>query len=381
MADILDVITTRKSIRRYKPDPVPEEMINKILEAARWALPVRTINLGDLLSSVILKQKNKIGRLARIGSGSRMTAWYCLGDMQERFTKIEDPVRRAEVLRFMYSGEVSEFAKNAPLIIAVIGTLMEGSIDVPYDLSAAIENMLLEAHSIGLGACWVHGPVATTRDAKKFKEILDIPTGMGEYKVIAYVAFGWPAEERKHPRPKKSLDELVYWRNSEGRKGLIMNKMQYCNDLMVRMEELFYHELSDCAPFKVELVGVDFIQSREIKGDSTEGIIQSCIREIKEAGLVKEIEYNISGMRIKLELRMKDCVHLPKEARLRRSGVKPYICPIANMILDQLIEKLGYETTYIARMDIDEETGECKVCSAIYENEEQIGKVCNWHEG
>jgi hypothetical protein len=34
---------------------------------------------------------------------------------------------------------------------------------------------------------------------------------MGEYKVIAYVAIGWPKEQRKHPRPKKPLEELVYW--------------------------------------------------------------------------------------------------------------------------------------------------------------------------
>jgi nitroreductase len=211
MGDIIDVLVSRKSIRRYKPDPVPDEMIDKILEAARWAptgenyQPWRFIVIRDQ------KTKDKIGRLAKIGSGSRMTAWYCLGDMQERFTKIEDPVKRAEVLRFMYSGEVSEFARYAPVVIAVIGTLMEGSVDVPYDLSAAIENILLEAHSLGLGACWVHGPVASTRHAKQFKEILKIPTGMGEYKVIAYVAIGWPKEQRKHPRPKLPLEDLVYW--------------------------------------------------------------------------------------------------------------------------------------------------------------------------
>lgn len=211
MGDIIDVITTRKSIRRYKPDPVPDEMIDKILEAARWAptgenyQPWRFIVIRDP------ETRNKIGRLAKIGSGSRMTAWYCLGEMQERFEKIKDPVKRAEVLRFMYSGEVSEFARHAPLVIAIIGTLKEGSVDVPYDLSAAIENILLEAHSLGLGACWVHGPAATTRDAKKFKEILKIPKGMGEYKVIAYVAIGWPKEQRKHPRPKKSLQDLVFW--------------------------------------------------------------------------------------------------------------------------------------------------------------------------
>ena len=211
MGDILDVLMSRKSIRRYKPDPVPDEMIDKILEAARWAptgenyQPWRFIVIRDT------ETKNRIGSLARLGSGSRMTTWYCLGEMQERFTKIEDPVKRAEVLRFMYSGEVSEFAKHAPLVIAVIGTLMEGSVDVPYDLSAAIENILLEAHSLGLGACWVHGPVASTRDAKKFKEILKIPTGMGEYKVIAYIAIGWPKEQRKHPRPKLPLEDMVFW--------------------------------------------------------------------------------------------------------------------------------------------------------------------------
>jgi len=211
MPDIIDVIVSRKSIRRYKPDPVPDHMIDKILEAARWAptgenyQPWRFIVVRDP------ETKDKIGDLAKIGSGSRMTAWYSQGHMQKRFESIQDPQKRADVLRFMYSGQVSEFARHAPLVIAVIGSLMEGSVDVPYDLSAAIENMLLEAHSLGLGACWVHGPVATTRDAKKFKEILGIPTGMGEYKVIAYVAVGWPAEDRKHPRPKTPLDQMVYW--------------------------------------------------------------------------------------------------------------------------------------------------------------------------
>jgi nitroreductase len=211
MPDILDVLTSRKSIRRYKPDPVPDEMIDKILEAARWAptgenyQPWRFIVIRDQ------ETRNKIGDLSKLGSGKRMTAWYCMGTMQKRFEKIEDPQKRAEVLRFMYSGEVSEFSKQAPVIIAVIGDLKIGSVDVPYDLCAAAENILLEAHSLGLGACWVHGPVAATRDANKFKEILGIPTGMNEYKVICYIAIGWPKEQRKHPRPKYPLEDLVYW--------------------------------------------------------------------------------------------------------------------------------------------------------------------------
>lgn len=211
MGDILDVISSRKSIRRFKPDPVPEEMIDKVLEAARWAPTGENYQPWRFVVVTDQETRNKIGDLAKVGSGSRMTAWYCLGHMQERFEKIEDPVKRAEVLRFMYSGEVSEFAKVAPVVIAVLGNLRVGSVDVPYDLSAAIENILLEAHSLGLGGCWVHGPVASSRDAIKFKKILHIPTEMSAYKVIAYVAIGWALEQRKHPRPKLPLRELVFW--------------------------------------------------------------------------------------------------------------------------------------------------------------------------
>jgi hypothetical protein len=77
---------------------------------------------------------------------------------------------------------------------------------------------------------------------------------------------------------------------------------------------------------------------------------------------------------------MKDCCHLPKEIKLKQNGVKPYICPIANMVLDQLIEKLNFETVYLANIEIDEKAGECRLWSAIYEDEGQIGEVCNWHE-
>ena len=211
MDDILHVIKTRKSIRRYKPDPIPDELLDKVLEAARWAATGENYQPWRFIVIRNPETKKKIGDLARLGSGSRMTAWHCLGEMQERFEGIQDPVKKAEVLRFMYSGEVSEFAKQAPVIIAIIGTLMEGSVDVPYDLSACLENMLLEAHSLGLGACWVHGPAVYPRVVHRLKELLKIPVGMSDYKVLAIVSFGWPAEARKHPRPKKPAEEIVFW--------------------------------------------------------------------------------------------------------------------------------------------------------------------------
>ena len=159
-----------------------------------------------------------------------------------------------------------------------------------------------------------------------------------------------------------------------------MNNTEYMNDMLVRLEELLFHELSGCAAWKVELVGVDFIQAKKIQGSTSKEVIENCIEEIVVAGLVKEMNYVIGGQGVKLELSMKDCMHLPKERKLKKDGVKPYVCPITNMIQDQLIEKLNYDTTYLAELRIDEKTGQCWSRSAIYENETKIGCVCNWNE-
>ena len=157
-----------------------------------------------------------------------------------------------------------------------------------------------------------------------------------------------------------------------------MDKLDYCNNMLVRLEELLYHELSGCAAWKGELVGVDFIQAKNIQGSNEDEVMAHCIKEIIAGGLVEKMDYSIAGEGILLSLSIKGCVHLPKEIRLKKNGIKPYICPIANMLLDQLIEKLSYETTYLARLDIDEKTGGCTVKCAIYKTPDKIGLVSDW---
>lgn len=159
-----------------------------------------------------------------------------------------------------------------------------------------------------------------------------------------------------------------------------MDKMAYCNDLMARIEELFFHELSDCAGWKTEFIGVDFIRAKKIKGNSRETIIENCLREITKAGLAEEASYAIAGKDILLCLNVKGCVHLGKEARLKERGIRVYNCIIANMITDQLVEKLNYETTYIAGIDVDKKKGLCQLKIAIYATPEKIGCVSNWAE-
>ena len=211
MADILDIITSRKSIRRYTADPIPDEMIDKILEAGRWAPTGHNYQPWRFIVVKNPETKKTIGRMCKIATGSRETAYYGMGVLQPRFASIEDKGKRDHVMKIMYTGQVSEFAGNAAAIIVVLGTMLGGELNVPYDLAACMENMILEAHSLGIGTCWVHAPVGATRDAIKFKKLLKIPAGMGEYKVLACLSLGWPLEERKHPRPKLPLEELVYY--------------------------------------------------------------------------------------------------------------------------------------------------------------------------
>jgi hypothetical protein len=159
-----------------------------------------------------------------------------------------------------------------------------------------------------------------------------------------------------------------------------MDRTEYFNDMIYRLEELLYHELSGMAAWKVEFVGTDFIQSKEIKGDNEEEIVKNTIKEIVNAGLVKEMSYAIGGKGVLLRLTMEECIHLPKEIKLKKDKIEPFVCPMTYMVLDQLIEKLGYETTYLADLDIDENTGKCTATCAIYETPEKIGLVCDWSE-
>ncbi len=212
MGDILDVIVSRRSIRQYTADPIPDELLGKVLEVARWAPTGHSDQPWKLIVVKDPETKKKIGRLQRLAVGTRETAYYGIGARQvPRIQAIKDPEQKAAALKMTYASRESQFLGNAPVLIVVLGSMLAGELNVPYDLAACMENMILEAHSLGIGTCWVHAPVAATRDALKFKKLLKIPTGMGEYKVLAILPLGWPKEGQPPPRPKKPLQEIVYW--------------------------------------------------------------------------------------------------------------------------------------------------------------------------
>lgn len=200
----MKIIQDRRSIREYADKPVSEEHLKMILEAARLApsgenaQPWRFIIVKDPTT------RKKLGAIAGGGSGRRFTAEFVTKKMQERFASLEDEAKKKAVFEKLTSGRVSAFLANAPVSIVVCGK--KDVWDLPYDTSAAIENMLLMVTALGLGACWVIAPCIDIRDEERLKDLLAVPEG---FKVISIIAVGHPTRPHR-PRPRIPLVELVY---------------------------------------------------------------------------------------------------------------------------------------------------------------------------
>lgn len=157
-----------------------------------------------------------------------------------------------------------------------------------------------------------------------------------------------------------------------------MDTIKYCNELVARLEELMYQELSGMAYWKCEFVGADFIRAHNIEGKTVPEIVESCAKVMKDEGLVSDVSYKTGENGVMLKLTVKGCVHHGKEAHVKNEGVKPYICPIANMVLDQIHDKLKYETSYLTKIAIDPENNRCLLYMALYETGDKIGCVSDW---
>ena len=157
-----------------------------------------------------------------------------------------------------------------------------------------------------------------------------------------------------------------------------MDYIKYCNELLSRLETIAYHELSGMIHWKCEYVGVDFIRSKQIKGNTVDEIVESCSKEIAAAGIASDITHKVGKDGIMLKLSVQGCVHHPKEAQTKAEGVAPYLCPIANMVLDQIHAKLKYTTSYLAKLGIDPENNRCLIYMALYETPDKIGQVSDW---
>ena len=200
----MKIIQDRRSIREFSDEAVSDEDLGLILEAARQAPSGENAQPWRFIIVKDEAMRKKMGAIAGGGSGRRFTAEFVTQKMQERFTNLQDEEKRQKVFKKLTSGQVSAFMADAPINIVVCGK--KDVWDMPYDTSAAIENILLMVTALGLGACWVIAPCIDIRDEERIKALLGIPEG---FKAVSILSLGHPTRPHK-PRPRLPISELVF---------------------------------------------------------------------------------------------------------------------------------------------------------------------------
>jgi nitroreductase len=164
--EFYDVIKKRKSIRKYKPDPVPKDVLDRILEAGRIAPSAKNIQPWRF---IVVKDKETKKRVAQACRGQN---WMADADV----------ILVACILNDIAWGRMGGYMSSGPV-----------------DLAIAVDHMILAAANEGLGTCWIGAFVEA--DVKK---ILNVPE---KVTVIALTPIGYPAEEAKD-RGRKPESEI-----------------------------------------------------------------------------------------------------------------------------------------------------------------------------
>ncbi|RLC34345.1 MAG: nitroreductase [Candidatus Nealsonbacteria bacterium] len=162
--EVFKAIQNRYSVRSYRPTPVPEEKLQKVLESARLA-----------------------------PSAHNAQGW--------KFIVVRDAEKREALAEAAGQG----FIAQAPVVIAAVGLepehfLRSGNPTYAIDLAIAVDHMTLVATEEGLGTCWIGA-----FSQEEVKKILNIPKNC---KVAVLLPLGFPAD---NPRSKtrKPLKEII----------------------------------------------------------------------------------------------------------------------------------------------------------------------------
>jgi len=158
---LMDILTQRRSVRRFTTQPVEREKLDLLLEAARWA-----------------------------PSAGNSQPW--------QFLAITQP-RTIRTLKMFMPGVMGNIKEVPALLGICLDTRRRGELSL-YDLGCALQNILLCAHALGLGACAIGG-----FDGRQVKELLELPE---ESELCLLVTLGYPAGEVKTPS-RRPLDELI----------------------------------------------------------------------------------------------------------------------------------------------------------------------------
>jgi nitroreductase len=184
--DFIELVLQRRSIRKYKPDPVPDEKLKYVLEAARIAPSWGNRQCWQYLIVTDEALRKKI--IARASPPSPSA--------EGRPVRPRDWIAQAPIIIVGCADPTKSGNK-------------EGKEYYLLDMGISMEHLILAAAEQGLGTCWIGGGF----DETVVKEALRIPP---EIRVVALTPLGYP-DEVTEPRPRKTMEEMTrsnYWKES-----------------------------------------------------------------------------------------------------------------------------------------------------------------------
>lgn len=170
MSEVINNMKTRRSIRKYKPDMIPEDVLNRIIEAGTYA----ATGMGKQ-SPIIIAVTNK--------------------EIRDKFSKMN-----AEIM-----GVDSDPFYGAPVVLIVLADKARPT--YVYDGSLVMGNLMLAAHAEGIGSCWIHRAKEEFESAegKAFLKSLGIE---GDYEGIGHCVLGYTDGEE--PKAMSRKENYVY---------------------------------------------------------------------------------------------------------------------------------------------------------------------------
>lgn len=174
--DLEESIYKRRTIRRFKPDPISLETLRKLVDYARVAPVARNVQALEYIIVNNAEMKEKLFPLVRWANS--------LPEDQRTPEKGREPTAYVLVL-------VNKKIKNA---------------FVDFDVGAAVENILLGAISFGIGTCWM-----AAIDYKRIRDLFEIPE---DYDLKQVISLGYSDEESVM---EPYTDSYKYWKDSDGK--------------------------------------------------------------------------------------------------------------------------------------------------------------------
>jgi coenzyme F420-0:L-glutamate ligase / coenzyme F420-1:gamma-L-glutamate ligase len=193
---LLALMRGRRSIRRFRAEPVDAGTLDRLMEAARWAPSVSNRQPFRFVAVESPETRTRMARLVREA-------------VADRLARMADEERAAAAA---YAEDFSRF-EQAPLVLAAyhrgshvlaerVGLAHSAEVGTVSSVAAAIMQLLLAAHALGLGACWMTGPLCA---APALEALLAIPAG---WQLSALIPIGVP-DEAPPPPPRRTAAQLV----------------------------------------------------------------------------------------------------------------------------------------------------------------------------